>query len=90
MLGEKTTKLAKNQIKKAAKLLVSAKHPVISVNGNVAVLVASDIVKLSKIIPAKLEVNVFHKSKKREKAIALHLKKNGAKEDNFFCHEIDF
>ena len=79
IIGEKTTSQAKGQIKKAAKLLLKAKHPVISVNGNVAALCAKDIVKLSKVIPAKLEVNIFHASKKREKAIALHLKKNGAK-----------
>ena len=36
--------------------------------------------ELSKAIPAKLEVNIFHKSRKRELAIALHLKENGAKE----------
>ena len=34
LIGEKTTAKAKKQIKKAAKLLVKAKYPVISVNGN--------------------------------------------------------
>jgi 4-phosphopantoate---beta-alanine ligase len=80
MIGEKTTSLARKQIKKAAKLLLKAKNPVISVNGNVAALCAKDIVKLSKVIPAKLEVNIFHSSKKRERAIINYLKKNGAKE----------
>ena len=80
IIGEKTTSLARKQIKKAARLLLKAKYPVISVNGNVAALCAKDIVKLSKVIPAKLEVNIFHSSKKREKAIALYLNKYGAKE----------
>jgi 4-phosphopantoate--beta-alanine ligase len=80
IIGEKTTSLAKKQIKKAAKMLVKAKYPVISVNGNVAALSAKDIVKLSKVIPAKLEVNIFHSSKKREREIANYLKKHGAKE----------
>ena len=80
LLGEKTTKKAKQQIKKAVTLLKKAKHPIISVNGNVAALVPKEIVQLSKAIPAKLEVNIFHSSKKREKLIAKHLKKHGAKE----------
>ncbi len=80
MIGEKTTADAKRQIKKAAKLLLNAKNPVISVNGNVAALCAREIVKLSKAIPAKLEVNIFHKSKKRELKIKKFLIKNGAKE----------
>ena len=66
LLGEKTTKNAKKAIEKAAKLLLNAKHPVISVNGNTAALVPKEIMQLSKLIPAKLEVNLFHSSRKRE------------------------
>jgi len=80
LIGEKTTAKAKGQIKRAAKLLLRAKRPVISVNGNVAALCAREIVELSKVIPAKLEVNIFHKSKKREMAIKKWLLKQGAKE----------
>ena len=80
LLGEKTTAKAKVAIKRAAKLLKKAKHPVISVNGNAAALVPKELVQLSKAIPAPLEVNIFHPSKAREKLIAKHLKKYGAKE----------
>jgi len=80
LIGEKTTLKAKQQIKKAAKLLKSAKRPVISVNGNVAALVPKEIIQLSKAIPAKLEVNIFHSSKKREIKIKKWLIKHGAKE----------
>ena len=80
LIGEKTTANAKKQIKKAAKLLLKAKNPVISVNGNTAALVPKEIVKLSKIIPAKLEVNIFHKGKKREQKIKKWLVKHGAEE----------
>ena len=69
---------APKSIKPAATLLL-AKYPVISVNGNTAALVPREIVKLSKIIPAKLEVNIFHPSNKREIKIKNHLLKNGAK-----------
>lgn len=79
-LGEKTTKEAKKTIYESCKLLLEAKHPVISVNGNVAALVAEDMAKLAKIIDAKLEVNIFHPSRQREKKIKKWLLKNKAKE----------
>ena len=80
LLGEKTDNKAKKAIERTAKLLLKAKHPVISVNGNSAALSAKELVQLSKIIPAKLEVNLFHSSKQRELKIKNHLIKNGAKE----------
>src|SRR3989338_5825728 len=66
LIGEKTSKFAEKAIEAAAALLVLAEYPVISVNGNSAALVPNELVKLSKAIPAKLEVNIFHKSKSRE------------------------
>jgi len=80
LIKEKSQRFALESISAAACLLLIAKRPVISVNGNAAALCAKDLVKLSKVIPAKLEVNIFHKSKKREVVIGLELKKNGAKE----------
>jgi 4-phosphopantoate--beta-alanine ligase len=79
LIGEKTSKQAKKAIERAAKLLLKAKNPVISVNGNTAALVSKELVQLSKAIPAKLEVNIFHSSKKREIKIKNYLIKNGAK-----------
>lgn len=78
LLGEKTNDFAKSSIGAAAALLLSAKNPVISVNGNSAALSAKEIVQLSKMIPAKLEVNIFHSSKQRELKIKKHLEKYGA------------
>ena len=80
LLGEKTHDFAKKAIEAAACLLLIAKRPVISVNGNVAALCAKEIIKLSKAIPAKIEVNIFHRSKIRERRIAEHLVKEGAKD----------
>ncbi|MGI0017653.1 MAG: 4-phosphopantoate--beta-alanine ligase [Nitrosotalea sp.] len=80
LIGEKTTKTSQKAIKAAAKTLLAAKSPVISVNGNFAALCAKEIVELSKIAGAKIEVNLFYASEKRKKAIAQILKKNGAKE----------
>ena len=80
LLGEKTTKAAKKSIDSAATLLLMAKNPVISVNGNAAALVPKELSQLSKILDAPLEINIFHPSKKREIKIKNYLIKNGAKE----------
>lgn len=79
LLGEKTSNLAKKSIQAAAAMLLLAKNPVISVNGNIAALSTKEIVQLSKIIPAKIEVNIFYASESRKKNIDLMLRKNGAK-----------
>jgi len=79
LLGEKTGKAAKQAIKAAAAQLLLADMPVISVNGNIAALCPKQIVKLSKQIKAKLEVNLFYVNKKRQQAIIKTLKKNGAR-----------
>lgn len=80
ILGEQTTKHARRAIEAAAAMLLLAKHPVISVNGNVAALVPADVAKLAKSTNAKIEINLFHGSVKREVAIARWLRKHGAKE----------
>ncbi|KKK95953.1 hypothetical protein LCGC14_2667650 [marine sediment metagenome] len=79
LLGEKTTVLAKKSIQAAAALLLLAKNPVISVNGNIAALSAKEIVTLARIVDAKIEVNIFYSSDTRKRNILKVLKKNGAK-----------
>ena len=79
LLGERTNEFAKKSIETAAALLLLAKHPVISVNGNAAALVPKELTKLSKLLKCPLEINIFHKSKLRELRIKNHLKKYGAK-----------
>ena len=80
LLGERTHDFALAAIDAAAHLLTHASHPVISVNGNVAALVAADLVRLSKALEAPLEVNIFHASKQREQAIRSYLQEHGAEE----------
>ncbi|MDI6856538.1 MAG: 4-phosphopantoate--beta-alanine ligase [Candidatus Thermoplasmatota archaeon] len=80
LIGERTTEHAKIAERAAACMLLLAEKPVISVNGNTAALAAKDLVKLSKLTNAKLEVNLFHHSKLRTKKIAEFLRKFGAKE----------
>lgn len=78
ILGEKTLAQSLEATKAAAALLLLAKQPVISVNGNASALVPREIVKLAKIVGAKIEVNLFYRAEKREKKIKNLLLSAGA------------
>jgi 4-phosphopantoate--beta-alanine ligase len=79
LLGEKTTPSALKAIEAGAAAMLLAEKPVISVNGNVAALVAEDIVKFSQVTEAKIEVNLFYRSLDRERVIGKLLLKAGAR-----------
>ena len=80
LLGERTRAFAHEAIDAAAAMLVTAARPVVSVNGNAAALVPGELVALAAAIDAPLEVNIFHASKKRERAIREHMRAHGAPE----------
>ena len=80
LLGEKTNKISLEAEKISAAALLLADNPVISINGNVAALNPKECVILSNIIPAKLEINLFHRSEERINKIYDELEKNGAVE----------
>ncbi len=80
LIGERTTNNAKHAINAAAACLLLGQNPVLSVNGNVAALVPDDLIKLANASRAKLEINLYHRSKDREEAIARVLKEAGAEE----------
>jgi 4-phosphopantoate--beta-alanine ligase len=79
LVGEQTNELAEDAIRAAVASLLIAKHPVISVNGNACSLVPKDLVALSEITNAPLEINLFYYRKEREDAILQALKSAGAK-----------
>jgi len=80
LIGEETPSFAKEQQKAAVALLLSAKKPVFSVNGNVASLCPSEIVEFSKLLNTPLEVNLFYRREERAKIVADKLIEAGAKE----------
>lgn len=80
ILGEKTTKDARAASRAAAALLLRAKRPVISVNGNIAALCPKDVVALSKIARTRIEVCLFHRSDERVSKIQKVLEENGAED----------
>jgi len=80
IIGEKTVAFADEACKVAAAALLCAKNPVISVNGNVVTLAGVECISLSRRAPAKVEVNLFHRTESRIKKLVKELKKQGAKE----------
>lgn len=78
LLGEKTSESARLAEKIAAALLLSARHPVISVNGNTAALAAPEIAALQKASGALVEVNLFHRTETRVQQIEDLLRSAGA------------
>ena len=78
LIGETTQPFAIEAIHTATVMLLSAEHPVISVNGNVAALVPDALVALGQLLNAPLEVNIFHTETGREERIRKHLLKHGA------------
>ncbi|MEM4481246.1 MAG: 4-phosphopantoate--beta-alanine ligase [Desulfurococcaceae archaeon] len=80
LIGENTQLFAAKAIEAAIAAMLLAKYPVISVNGNVAALVPREIVELAKETKAKIEVNLFHRTRERESAIAKWLAEHGATE----------
>jgi 4-phosphopantoate---beta-alanine ligase len=78
ILGERTSPVAFRAILAAAAVLITANRPVLSINGNAAALVAKPMVNLSRVIPAPIEINLFHRSLEREQVIARYLRRFGA------------
>jgi len=77
LLGEKTSESAAEAEHLAAALIMSAEHPVISVNGNTAALCAEAIADLQKASGARVEVNLFHRTEERVEKITHVLEEAG-------------
>ena len=79
LLGEETSDSARRAERAAVALLIEARNPVISVNGNTAALAGKEIIELSKLIKAKIEVNLFHRSPERMEKVVAYMETLGAK-----------
>ena len=75
LLGETSTDIAQKATRKAALLLLMAKRPVISINGNTAVLARDRMLELASILtkkretPCPLEINIFYRTPQRMKKL---------------------
>jgi 4-phosphopantoate--beta-alanine ligase len=79
IIGEATNDYARTAIEAAAAAILLAQHPVISVNGNVAVLAPKAVVELAEASSSLMEVNLFYRTAEREKAVMEVLLRAGAK-----------
>ena len=77
LFGEKTSASALAAEKLAAAVLLAAKHPVLSINGNTAALAAAEIADLQKASGAQVEVNLFHRTEERLKKVNAVLEEAG-------------
>ena len=78
LLGERTSPSARRAERVAAEWLRAARHPVVSVNGNVAALAASEVAALARAVPGlAVEVNLFHRTEARVAAVAQALRSAG-------------
>lgn len=79
LLGEETNDFAKDASEAAAAMLLLARSPVVSVNGNMAALCAREIVLLAGEVGAKIEVNLFYRTDERVERVRQALSEAGAK-----------
>ncbi len=77
LFGETTQPFALRASRTAAAHFLRAANPVISVNGNTAVLTAESIAELQKASGARVEVNIFHRTEDRVSRLVAHLESKG-------------
>ncbi len=65
LIGEQSISSALNATRYAAKLLSSANKPIISVNGNTAVLCGDYLIRCAAIIGCAIEINIFYRTNER-------------------------
>ena len=78
LMGEKSIPPALEAEKVAAAYLLRAKNPVVCVNGNAAALDPDNLIALAKAVPAKMEVNLFHRTPERMEGLISYLESKGA------------
>jgi 4-phosphopantoate--beta-alanine ligase len=74
LIGERSHPFADRAAKAAAAAILLAEKPVISINGNTAVLVPKEMISLAKRSGALLEVNLFYDTGKRRRKIGAMFK----------------
>ncbi|MCJ7638787.1 MAG: phosphopantothenate/pantothenate synthetase, partial [Euryarchaeota archaeon] len=73
ILGEQTSENALKATNVACAYLLTARYPILSVNGNTAALVPEEIAEFCALTGIPVEVNLFHRSEERIKRITDYL-----------------
>ena len=79
LMGEKTLEPSLNAERVAAAYLLKAKNPVVCVNGNAAALDAKNLIALAESSPAKIEVNIYHRTEERMELLIDYMESQGGK-----------
>jgi 4-phosphopantoate--beta-alanine ligase len=77
LIGERTTGPGRCAERAAVSMLLEAKHPVITINGNSAALAGKELVQLARMIGAKVEVNLFHRTDERVEKVCTYMEEVG-------------
>ena len=78
LIGECTIESAKAAINVASAILLLARYPVISINGNVTALCVDQVCQLNRSLEnSAVEINLFYYTKERERLISEEFKKYG-------------
>ena len=80
LMGERSLTPSLKAERAAAAYLLRAENPVVCVNGNAAALDPKNLIALAEEIPAKIEVNIFHRTEKRMELLISYMEENGAHE----------
>jgi 4-phosphopantoate--beta-alanine ligase len=80
LLGEETIPPAREAARAGAAHLLAAERPVISVNGNTAVLAADGVAELAEAVGARVEVNLFHRTLERVRGLSRRLEQAGVED----------
>jgi 4-phosphopantoate--beta-alanine ligase len=77
LIGERTIESALSAEKAAVAMMLLARNPVISVNGNAAALAAQELCGLAIAVKSGVEINLFHRTGERVGRIAALLRSKG-------------
>ncbi len=78
LMGEHTIPPALEAERVAAAYLLKAQRPVVCVNGNSIALDPKGLIGLARSIPAKMEVNIFHRTEDRMRRLVEYMISQGA------------
>lgn len=91
LLGEATPPEASEAVREAARLLRTARQPVLSLNGNVVALAAAQCLDVARALPKLvLEVNLFHRTPQRVAALVGAMQEAGARPGQILGERPDF
>ena len=79
LMGETTLPPSLEAERAAAAFLLKARNPVVCVNGNAAALDAENLSALADTVPAKVEVNIFHRTEERMELLISYMESKGAR-----------